>query len=184
MDRFEENRRKPAPALSKGKASFALLLALCLTALLLAGCGVRVNVNRGDLSVEELLVNQDLVSEPAAYREDGKYSFSFYYAKGGFLKMDLSQAYIAYYADTVLDEIEGITGEDWEEIPPLPADAQEIFDDTIGSGQLEKIGVIKIETLNDNTLEVSFTDKSDPMPGREYFFIIPNMGLAGSVITN
>ena len=59
--------------------------------------------------------------------------------------------------------------------------AQAAYDEAMGLGELEKIAVIKIKTLDDYHLSVSFTDKHNPLPGKEYFFIIPNMGLAGSV---
>ena len=114
--------------------------------------------------------------------EDGKYEIVFHYDKGSLAKIDLSQAYVAYYAMTVQDQIDTIVGEDLEDFPPLPEDAQIAFDESIGTMELRKIARIKIQTLNDNTVSVSFTDTDDPLPGREYFFVIPNAGLGGSVI--
>ena len=83
---------------------------------------------------------------------------------------------------TVQDQIDTIVGDDLEDFPPLPEDAQIAFDESIGTMELRKIARIKIRTLNDNTVSVSFTDTDDPLPGREYFFVIPNAGLGGSVI--
>ena len=163
-----------------GKKAAAALLALCLAALL-AGCGLQINVNRDDVPLEELLVNQDLIGDLAQYDPEGKYTLYFYYEKGGFQKMDLSQAYVACYSVSFEDQIDSITDGDTGEYPPLPEDAQLAFDEAMGFGELEKIAVIKIKTLDDYHLSVSFTDKHNPLPGKEYFFIIPNMGLAGSV---
>ena len=163
-----------------GKKATAALLILCLAALL-AGCGFHVNVNHDAVPPEELLVNQDLIGDLAQYDPEGKYTLYFYYEKGGFQKMDLSQAYVACYSVSFEDQIDSITGGDIEEFPPLPADAQAAFDEAMGFGELEKIAVITIKTLDDYHLSVSFTDKHNPLPGKEYFFIIPNMGLAGSV---
>lgn len=178
MRRTSEKRSRKYALLNKKAA--AALLALCL-AVLLAGCGIQVNVSTNSQDVENLLVNQDLAADPVVYNEDGSYEIVFHYDKGGFEKMDLSQAFVAYYAMTVQDQIDAIVGEDLEEFPPLPEDAQIAFDEAIGTMELRKIARIKIRTLNDNTLSVSFTDRDDPLPGREYFFVIPNMGLAGSV---
>lgn len=175
-----DGKRSRGLALPNKKAA-AALLALCLTALLLAGCGFRVNVNRDSVPLEELLVNQDLIGDLAEYDPEGKYTLNFYYEKGGFRKMDLSQAYVACYSVSFEEQIEGFTEGDMEELPPLPPDAQAAFDEAMGFGELEKIGVIKIKTLDDYHLSVSFTDKHNPLPGKEYYFIIPNMGLAGSV---
>ena len=42
--------------------------------------------------------------------------------------------------------------------------------------------MIKVLTVDDKTLTVSFKDTDNTIRGKEYFFIIPNAGLAGSVI--
>lgn len=97
--------------------------------------------------------------------------------------MDLSQAYVAYYPFTVIDQIDAITSSDGsEEIPPLPSDAQDALDEVVGEDQLEKIAVITVETADDRTLKVSFADKDNPVKGKEYYFIIPNEGISGRVI--
>ena len=180
MNRLEQHGAKERRVLPKKKMALALML--CLAVLLLAGCGIRVNLSQDSPNVEELLVNQDLAADPAAYNEDGKYEIVFHYDTGSLAKIDLSQAYVAYYAMTVQDQIDTIVGEDLEDFPPLPEDAQIAFDESIGTMELRKIARIKIRTLNDNTVSVSFTDTDDPLPGREYFFVIPNAGLGGSVI--
>lgn len=164
-----------------GKKAAAALLILCLAALL-AGCGFQINVNRGGQNVEELMVNQDLAADPFVYNEKGEYELIFHYDKGGFEKMDLSQAYVAYYVMTVQDQIDSIVDGEAEEFPPVPADVQFSYDESIGAMELKKVAVIRIRTLNDNTLSVSFRDRDDPIPGREYFFIIPNASLGGSAI--
>lgn len=180
--RTEKNGSKHSAAHPGRKMALVLTLAMCLTAMLLTGCGVRVNVSRDGQNVEDLPVNQDLAADPAVYNESGDYEFIFHYDRGGFERMDLSQAYVAYYAMTIQDQIDSIVDGESEDFPPLPEDVQIPFDESIGAMQLKKIAVIKIRTLNDNTLSVSFKDKDDPVPGREYFFIIPNAGLGGSVI--
>ncbi|MBR0199993.1 MAG: hypothetical protein IJQ42_07525 [Oscillospiraceae bacterium] len=178
--RRTDGKRVRGFALPNKKAAAALLI-LCLAALLLAGCGFHVNVNHDAVPPEELLVNQDLIGDLAQYDPEGKYTLYFYYEKGGFQKMDLSQAYVACYSVSFEDQLDSITGGNTGEYPPLPEDAQLAFDEAMGFGELEKIAVIKIKTLDDYHLSVSFTDKHNPLPGKEYFFIIPNMGLAGSV---
>ena len=180
MNRLEQHGSKEHKVLPKRKRALALIL--CLAALGLTGCGIRVNVNTNTPNVEELLVNQDLAADPVVYNEDGKYEIVFHYDKGSLAKTDLSPAYVAYYAMTVQDQIDTIVGEDLEDFPPLPEDAQIAFDESIGTMELRKIARIRIRTLNDNTVSVSFTDTDDPLPGREYFFVIPNAGLGGSVI--
>ena len=95
--------------------------------------------------------------------------------------MDLSRAYVAYERLTVLDQIETIVGEDAEDIPPLPFDAQSALDEAVGEGELLKIAVITVETVDDKTVKVSFTDNDNPYIGKEYFFIIPNAGISGAV---
>ena len=158
-----------------------LLAALCLAVLLLAGCSIRVHVNETEPSVEELLENQALTADTVAYNPDGEYTVTFRYEAGGFEKMDLSRAYVAYDVLTVQDQIDTIAGEDLESIPPLPADAQEEIDAVLGEGQLEKIAVVTVKTVDDQTLTVSFTDRDNPFHGKVYYFIIPNEGLSGSV---
>ena len=163
------------------KTRIIKLAALCLAVMLLAGCSVRANINKGEPSVEELLANQKLVAEPVAYNADGAYTVTFRYDEGGFKKMDLSRAYVAYERLTVLDQIETIVGEDAEDIPPLPFDAQSALDEAVGEGELLKIAVITVETVDDKTVKVSFTDNDNPYIGKEYFFIIPNAGVSGAV---
>ena len=180
MNRLEQHGSKEHKVLPKRKRALALVL--CMAALLLSGCGLQVNVNTNTQEAWDLPVNQDLAADPAVYNEDGKYEIVFHYDKGSLAKMDLSQAYVAYYAMTVQDQIDTIVGEELEDFPPLPEDAQIAFDESMDTMELRKIAWIKIRTLNDNTLSVSFTDTDDPLPGRQYFFVIPNAGLAGSVI--
>ena len=95
--------------------------------------------------------------------------------------MDLSQAYVAYYPFTIQDQIDAITDGNTEDVPPLPADAQNAVDEVTGANELQKIAVITVETVDDNTLRVSFTDKDDPLQGKEYYFIIPNEGLSAAI---
>lgn len=184
MNRLEKTGSTAGLPRPERKRAFVLALALCLAAVLLAGCGARVNVSKDVQNVEDMIVNQDLIAEPAAYREDGSYTFTFYYDRGGFQKMDLSQAFVAYYHRSVLDQINMILDEETEELIPLPEDVQASVEEAVEAEQLQKIAVIKIKTLNDNTLEVSFKDRDEPLPGKEYFFVIPNMGLAGSAVTD
>lgn len=156
---------------------------LCLAAvLLLTGCGIRVNWNRKEPDTAELLANRVLIAEPVAYNPEGAYTVTFRYEAGGFLKMDLSRAYVAYNPLTVQDQIDAIVGEDTADIPPLPVDAQQAVDEALGEDQLQKIAVISIETVDDQTLRVSFTDRDNPISGREYYFILPDAGISGSVL--
>ena len=164
------------------KKAGTILTFLILAAILFTGCGVRVNVNKTIPNVEEMLANLTLIAEPVQYNSDGAYTVVFRYDKGGFKKMDLAQAYAAYYPITIQDQVETITGNNTQQTPPLPADVQKAANDATGANQLEKIGVITVLTVDDQTLQVSFTDGDNPVKGREYFFIIPNEGLAGSVI--
>ena len=159
-----------------------ILVALCLAAALLTGCGIHFLFSTNEPSAEELLANRELIADPVPYSDEGSYAITFRYEKGGFAKMDLSQAYVAYYPFTVQDQIDTIVGDDKEEIPPLPVDAQEAVNEVLGIGELKKIAVIKVLTVDDKTLTVSFKDTDNPIRGKEYFFIIPNAGLAGSVI--
>ena len=155
---------------------------VCLMAVLLAGCGVHVNVNKEQPDIQTILENKELIADPADYNPDGSYSVTFHYETGGFKNMDLSQAYVAYYPYTIMDQVESITGDDSEDIPALPADVQNAMDDATGANQLQKIAIVAIETIDDNTLVVSFTDKDSPVKDREYFFLIPNEELSGSFI--
>ena len=155
---------------------------LCIAVIMLSGCRLHVNINKQTYNVEEMLEKRLLDVDPTDYSEEDSYKITVRYDKGGFEKMDLSQAYIAYYPFTVLDQINIITGGETEDIPPLPDDAQESLDAALGTGELEKIAVITVATLDDQTLTVSFTDRDCPIKDREYYFIIPNEGLAGSVI--
>ncbi len=165
------------------KRSVAILFTLVLAAMLLTGCSIQINNNKNNPTIEETLANNKLIPDPVKYDPDGAYQVTFRYEEGGFEKMNLSQAYVAYYPFTVMDQIETITsGEGSVETPPLPADAQAAVDEVTGAGQLEKIAVITVETVDDRTLTVSFTDKDNPVKGKEYYFIIPNAGISGKVI--
>lgn len=164
------------------KTSLIRLAALCLVALTLTGCGIHLNVNEKLPSAEELLKDQTLIAEPVEYNPEGTYSVTFRSDKGGFNKMDLSKAYVAYYPFTVDNQIDAIVGEDTGDVPPLPADAQNAINEVTGAGQLAKIAVVTIETVDDQTVKVSFTDKDNPVSGKVYFFIIPNEALAGSFL--
>ena len=155
---------------------------LLLTAVLLAGCGVRLNINKKPRDVEDMIAENALAADPADYNPDGSCTITFRYDKGGFRKMDLSRAYVADHPVTVQDRIDLITGDDIEEFPPLPADAQDALDEATGADQLRRIAVVMVVTVDDNTLKVTFTDTDAPAGGREYYFIIPNEGLAGSAI--
>ena len=165
------------------KKVFVTVSLLILTALLLTGCSINVNMNKKIPDIEETLANSVLIPDPVKYDPEGAYTVTFRFEKGGFEKMDLSQAYVAYYPFTVIDQIDAITsGDDSEEIPPLPSDAQDALDEVVGEDQLEKIAVITVETADDRTLKVSFADKDNPVKGKEYYFIIPNEGISGRVI--
>lgn len=159
-----------------------MLVALCLAAMLLAGCSVRLNINKKEPAAEELLANAVLAADPVRYDPDGQYTVTFRYEQGGFTKMDLSRAYVAFYPVTIQDQIDAIVGEDTEDILPLPVDAQNAVDEVTGAGKLQKIAVITVETVDDQTLKVSFTDNDSPVIGKSYYFIIPNEGISGSVL--
>lgn len=163
-------------------AKMIRLITMCLAVILLAGCSVKVNVTKKDPSAEELLANQELIADPVQYNSEGAYSIEFHYNQGGFEKMDLSKAYVAYYPFTAQNQIDTIVGEDTEDIPPLPTVGQDAINEAMGAEQLVKVAVITIETIDDKTVTVSFTDKDNPVSGKEYFFIIPNEGLSGSVL--
>lgn len=154
-----------------------LIAALCLT---LAAC-VRVNVNTQPLDEAQIMAESALTADPAAYSMDGKYEITFRYAPGGLTEADLSRAYVAYYPTGVTDIVDNITGGEDDGIPELPADAQEAVAEAEGADELAHIAVIVVETVDDTTLRVSFTDSEQPLQGRTYWFIIPNLGIGGSV---
>ena len=165
------------------KRTVAVLFTFIFAAMLLTGCSIQINNNKNNPKIEETLANNKLIPDPVKYDPDGAYQVTFRFEEGGFEKMDLSQAYVAFYPLTIIDQIETITSDDGsDEIPLLPADAQTAVDEVTGAGQLEKIAVITIETVDDRTLKVSFTDKDNPVKGKEYYFIIPNEGVSGKVI--
>ena len=118
------------------KTTLFRLAALCLAILTLSGCGLHFNVNDHLPSAEELLKHQTLAADPVEYNPEGAYSVTFRSEKGGFEKMDLSKAYVAYYPITVEDQIDAIVGEDVEDVPPLPTDAQSKIDEFTGAGRL------------------------------------------------
>ena len=154
-----------------------LIAALCLT---LAAC-VRVNVNTQPLDEAQIMAESAMTADPAAYSTEGKYDITFRYEPGGLAEADMSQAYVAYYPTTVTDVVDAITGGEDDGIPELPADAQEAIAEAEGTDELQHIAVIKIATLDDNTLRVSFTDDETPRPGRTYWFIVPGPDIGGSV---
>lgn len=159
------------------------LLALLMTAALclaLAAC-VKVNINTEPVDEEIIMAESAMTADPVAYSGDGKYDMTFRYEPGGLEKADLSRAYVAYYPTGVTDIVDNITGGEDDGIPELPADAQAAIAEAEGTDELAHIAVIVIETLDDNTLTVSFTDDDQPLPGRTYWFIIPNLGIGGSV---
>ncbi len=165
------------------KRTVAVLFTFIFAAMLLTGCSIQINNNKNNPKIEETLANNKLIPDPVKYDPDGAYQVTFRFEEGGFEKMDLSQAYVAFYPLTIIDQIETITSDDGsDEIPLLPADAQTAVDEVTGAGQLEKIAVITVETVDDSTLKVSFTDKDNPVKGKEYYFIIPNEGVSGKVI--
>ena len=165
------------------KRTISIFAIFILAAMLLMGCSFQANVNKKNPSIEDTLAHNTLLPDSVKYNPEGTYQVTFHSDKGGFKKMDLSQAYVAYYPTSVMDQIDAITSDDGSnEIPPLPDDAQVEINEAIGADQLQKIAVITIVTLDDNTLEVSFTDNDNPVEGKEYFFIIPNEGISGSVI--
>lgn len=154
-----------------------LIAALCLT---LAAC-VRVNVNTQPLDEAQIMAESVLTADPAAYSMDGKYEITFRYAPGGLTEADLSRAYVGYYPTGVADMVDAVTEGEDDGIPELPADAQEAVAEAEGADELQHIAVIVVETVDDNTLTVSFTDDEQPLQGRTYWFIIPNLGIGGSV---
>ena len=149
---------------------------------MLAGCSIKVNVNTKEPGVEELLANHDLKADPVKYNSDGSYLVTIHYDKGGFEKMDLSQAYIAYDYLSVLDQIETITDGDVDITSDLPEDFKNMVNEATGEGQLEKLSVVIIETVDDQTLNVKFTDSDNPFPGKAYYFIIPNEVLTAHIL--
>lgn len=154
-----------------------LALALCLA---LAAC-VKVNITTESVDEERIMAESAMTADPVAYSEEGKYEMTFRYEPGGLAEADMSQAYVAYYPTTVTDVVDAITGGEDDGIPELPADAQEELAEAEGADELAHIAVIVVETLDDTTLRVSFTDDEQPLQGRTYWFIIPNLGIGGSV---
>ncbi len=163
------------------KTGILRAVTLLLAAVLLAGCSVQVNLNKKEPGAEELLADQSLAADSVAYDPEGAYTVTIRSEKDGFQKMDLSRAYVAYYPFTFQDQIDAITDGNTEDVPPLPADAQNAIDEVAGANELRKIAVITVETVDGNTLRVSFTDKDDPLQGKEYYFIIPNEGLSAAI---
>ena len=154
------------------------IVTICMILFMLAGC--TIHINEPQKSPEELIENQQLAADPVEYDSEGTYNVTFHYDNGGFADMDLSQAYVCFDPVSVLDQIENITGE--SEFPELPQDALDQLNEAIGEGGLVKVAIITVKTVDDNTLEVSFTDTESPIPEKEYFFVIPNEELAGSFI--
>ena len=163
------------------KKSFLKIVGLCLIAMILTGC-IKININQREPSIEEILDNLELQIDPVKYNREGSYLITVHYDKGGFEKMDLSRAYVAYDYNSILDKIDAITDGNVEETPDLPTDAKEELDEAVGEGRLVKVAVITVETMDDQTLKVQFTDKDEPIIGKEYYFVIPNMSLSGSFI--
>lgn len=147
---------------------------------MLAGC--TIHINEPKKSPEELIENQQLTADPVEYDPEGTYNVTFHYDNGGLKDMDMSQAYVCFDPVSVMDQIESITDGNMEEIPELPQDALDELNEAIGEGELLKVAIITVKTVDDNTLEVSFTDTESPILGKEYFFVIPNEELAGSFI--
>ncbi len=147
---------------------------------MLAGC--TIHINEPQKSPEELIENQQLAADPVEYNSEGTYNVTFHYDNGGIKDMDMSQAYVCFDPVSVLDQIETITDGNTEEVPELPQDALDELNEAIGEGEMVKVAIITVKTVDDNTLEVSFTDTESPILGKEYFFVIPNEELAGSFI--
>lgn len=162
------------------KNKIIAVITICLMLFMLAGC--TIHINEPEKSPEELIENHQLVADPVKYDPEGTYSVTFHYEDGGLADMDMSKAYVCYDPFSVLDQIETITGEDSEVIPELPQDALDELNEAIGEGEMLKVAIITVKTVDDNTLEVSFTDSDSPVPGKEYFFVIPSEELAGSFI--
>ena len=154
---------------------------VCILTFAVTGCSVRINTEPTK-SFEEMTEEQALEIDPVNYSSDGKYELTVHYAGGGFEKMNLGRAYIAYYPFTLQDQLDMITEDNTEEVPDLPADVQNTMNEVMGENDLQKVAVITVKTLDDQTLTVSFTDDDNAFPGREYYFVIPNEGLAGSVV--
>lgn len=162
------------------KRTVLLSAAALLAIALLAGCGARVNFVSMPENIRELMEENALTADPVEFNLKGVYRIVFHYDQGGFKKADLSKAFVAYYPYTLNDQIDTITGGETESIPPLPKDAADIME---GDKELEKIAIIEVETLDDKTLAVTFTDEDQPPRGRTYWFVIPNLNLAGSAST-
>ena len=147
---------------------------------MMASC--TIHINEPQKSTEELIENQQLTADPVAYDPEGTYKVTFHYENGGLKDMDMSMAYVCYDPVSVMDQIDNITEGNVEEFPELPQDALDDLNEAIGEGKMIKIAIITVKTVDDNTLEVSFTDTDYPVPGKEYIFVIPNEELTGSFI--
>ncbi len=156
------------------------IVTICMMLFMLAGC--TIHINEPQKSPEELIENQQLAADPVEYNSEGTYNVTFHYDNGGLNDMDMSQAYVCFDPVSVLDQIESITDGNTEEVPELPQDALDELNEAIGEGEMVKVAIITVKTVDDNTLEVSFTDTESPILGKEYFFVIPNEELAGSFI--
>ncbi len=156
------------------------IVTICMMLFMLAGC--TIHINEPQKSPEELIENQQLAADPVKYDPEGTYNVTFHYDNGGLKDMDMSQAYVCFDPVSVLDQIETITDGNTEEVPELPQDALDELNEAIGEGEMVKVAIITVKTVDDNTLEVSFTDTESPIIGKEYFFVIPNEELAGSFI--
>ena len=166
------------------KKTITLIVLCCTVVALFAGCGLHVNINKDKKDVGAMIEAQALSADPQTFNADGSYEVQIRYDKGGFEKMDLSQAYVAYSPVTAMDNIAAIEENSSavsEDIPDLPTDAQQAMDEALGEDQLEHIAVIKVETVDDNTLNVSFTDSQNQFIVDEYYFVIPNEELAGTI---
>ena len=162
------------------KNKIITIITICMMLFMLAGC--TIHINEPQKSPEELIENQQLTADPVEYDPEGTYNVTFHYDNGGLKDMDMSQAYVCFDPVSVMDQIESITDGNMEEIPELPQDALDELNEAIGEGELLKVAIIIVKTVDDNTLEVSFTDTESPILGKEYFFVIPNEELAGSFI--
>ena len=166
------------------KKTIALIVLLSTVVALFAGCGFHVNINKEQKDVSAMIEEQALSADPQTYNADGSYEIQIRYDKGGFEKMDLSQAYVAYSPVTAMDNIAAIEENSsavTEDIPDLPTDAQQAVDEALGEDQLEHIAIIKVESVDDNTLNVSFTDSQNQFIVDEYYFVIPNEELACTI---
>lgn len=165
------------------RKTIILLFSTVITVFLLAGCATKVNLVSEPKNIDELMEESALSSEPIEFNSAGEYVLTFHYDKGGFSDADMSKAYVAYYPSGIDDMVDVITGGETGDIPALPEDAASAYSASQGTDKLEKIAVIKVLTVDDKTLEVSFRDPDQPVNGRDYWFFIPNLNLAGSAST-